>query len=174
MGSIGLIPFYVALAATKISIVLFYMRLSSFTSKGWMLTHRIMIGILCICAIVTTFVTAFQCLPPIRANVREMARRNVRPKCLPIFQEIVGFNVWHILTDIVLLVIPFKLLWKIQLKWTTKLRVCIAGIVGIANVALSLARTILQATESGGGDDYTCTSSSSPLLFKLCVKNSDH
>lgn len=157
---------YVALAAIKISIILFYMRLTAFTSKGWMLAHRLFIALLCICAIVTVFVIAFQCKPPIRANIRELARRNVEIHCFPILNLIIGFNVWNVISDIALLVVPFKLLWNVQLKWTTKFRVCIAGVVGMANVGLSIGRAVQQSTSKGEGRDMTCTSFTvTPSIF---------
>ena len=75
---------------------------------------------------------------------------------MPILNLVIGFNVWHILSDCLLLVVPFMMLWKVQMAWSTKLKVCGAGIVGFANVGLALARTIVQATEPQKGFDLTC------------------
>ncbi|KAL8730233.1 MAG: hypothetical protein Q9166_004210 [cf. Caloplaca sp. 2 TL-2023] len=152
--------FYVAVAAIKISIVLFYMRLTAFTSRGWMWAHRIFIVILTICAIITLFITVFQCDPPIYSNIREIGRRSIKPVCLPLVDMTVGFSVWHIVTDACLLVVPFMMLWRVQMKWTTKLKVCIAGIIGFANVGLSIGRVIAQATarqQPGFDLTYTAT-----------------
>lgn len=149
--------FYIAVAVIKISIVLFYMRLTAFASRGWMITHQVFIACLSICAIVSLLITVFECNPPIYASIREIARRNTKPKCMPIINLIIGFNSWHILSDCLLLVVPFLMLWRVQMKTMTKLKVCIAGVIGFANVGLALARTVLQATAKQTGFDLTCT-----------------
>ena len=42
------------------------------------------------------------------------------------------------------------------MNWTTKLKVCTAGVIGFANVGLALARTVVQATAKQEGFDLTC------------------
>ena len=160
---------YVALAAIKIAIVLFYMRLTAFTSKTWMLFHKLLIILLVGCALATCLVAGLQCKPIFKNDIRRIGREGIHLKCIPILNLVYGFNVWHIVTDFILLVVPFKLLWRVQLMWTTKLRVCIAGIVGLANIALSIARAVDQATESDAGWELTCmlSSPSSPLTMTL-------
>ncbi|KAL8948892.1 MAG: hypothetical protein Q9222_004950 [Ikaeria aurantiellina] len=153
--------FYVAVAAIKISIILFYMRLSAFASRKWMIAHKTFIVFLTLCAIVSLLVTVLECNPPIYANIREIGRRNQKPKCMPLVNLIIGFNVWHILSDCLLLVVPFLMLWKVQMKTTTKMKVCIAGIIGVGNVGLALARTIIQATAKSTGFDLTYAATSS-------------
>ncbi|KAL8845939.1 MAG: hypothetical protein Q9221_008940 [Calogaya cf. arnoldii] len=102
----------------------------------------------------------FNCDPPIYSDIREIGRRNKKPKCLNLLYILIGFNVWHILSDCLLLVVPFLMLWKVQMKWSTKLKVCAAGIIGFANVGLALSRTIVQATakQTGWDPNYTALS----------------
>ncbi|KAL8684100.1 MAG: hypothetical protein Q9224_006615, partial [Gallowayella concinna] len=152
--------FYVAVSAIKVSIVLFYMRLTAFASRAWMWTHRIFIAVLTISALIQLFLAVFQCDPPIYANIREIGRRSVKPVCLPLVDMTVGFSIWHIITDACLLVVPFMMLWRVQMKWTTKFKVCIAGVVGLGNIALSVGRAIAQsrARQQPGFDlTYTAT-----------------
>ncbi|KAI4236997.1 MAG: hypothetical protein LQ352_007966 [Teloschistes flavicans] len=153
--------FYVAVALIKISIVLFYMRLAAFASRAWMIAHRTIIVCLTICAIISLFITIFYCDPPITGNIREVGRRNVKPKCYSLISLVIGFNTWHILSDCLLLVVPFMMLWQVQMKKTTKLKVCIAGVIGFGNVGLALARTIVQATAKQTGFDLTYTATDS-------------
>ncbi|KAL8836300.1 MAG: hypothetical protein Q9170_002973 [Blastenia crenularia] len=157
----GFALFYIAIAFIKISIVLFYMRLTSFASRKWMIAHRAFIVFLVIFATISLFVTVFMCGPPIYSDIREIGRRNVKPKCFKLIDMIIGFNVWHVLSDCALLVVPFMMLWKVQMKWTTKLKVCTAGIAGFANVGLAIARTVVQATAKQKGFDPTYTATSS-------------
>ncbi|KAG8526530.1 uncharacterized protein KY384_008730 [Bacidia gigantensis] len=147
--------FYIALAVIKISIVLFYMRLTSFTSRAWANFHRILIAFLTVCATISLFITVFECNPPIYNNVREIGRRNKAPDCMPILDLVIGFNVWHIFSDCLLLLVPFVMLWRVQMSWSTKSKVCVAGVVGFANVGLALARTIVQAMAKQTGFDLT-------------------
>ncbi|KAI4186164.1 MAG: hypothetical protein L6R41_003656 [Letrouitia leprolyta] len=153
--------FYVALAFIKISIVLFYMRLTAFASRNWMIAHKMLMVFLLICATISLFITVFECDPPIYSNIREIGRRNTKPKCMKTIDIIIGFNAWHILTDCLLLVVPFLMLWRVQMKLSTKLKVCLAGVIGFANVGLALARTIVQATAKQKGFDLTYSATSS-------------
>ncbi|KAL8820764.1 MAG: hypothetical protein Q9223_001080 [Gallowayella weberi] len=152
--------FYVAVASIKISILFFYMRLTAFASRTWLWIHRSFILVLVICALVSLLVTVFQCDPSIYSNIREVGRRNVKLQCLPLINLTVGFNVWHIVSDALLLVVPFLMLWRVQMKWTTKCKVCIAGVIGFCNVGLAIGRTVAQATarqQPGFDLTYTAT-----------------
>ncbi|KAL8981349.1 MAG: hypothetical protein Q9205_003831 [Flavoplaca limonia] len=137
--------FYVSISVIKISIVCFYMRLTAFASRAWMWTHRVFIATLVIGAIIQ-LVLAFTYCQPYNGNIRALGRDSVKPKCLPLFNMGVGYSVWHILTDCLLFVVPIVMLWRVQMKVWTKLAVCIAGIVGLGNVGLSLARVFDQAS----------------------------
>ena len=134
-----------------------------------MICHWLLVALLAICGTVSIIVTCLQCNPPIYYNIREIARRGKAPKCMPILDLVIGNNVWHILTDFLLLIVPFMMLWKVQMKWTKKMRVCIAGVVGFANVGLALARTIVQLTIAEKTFDLTCMSTSAPSYHSMVV-----
>ncbi|KAL8686134.1 MAG: hypothetical protein Q9218_007323 [Villophora microphyllina] len=149
--------FWVAIAAIKISLILFYMRLTAFTSRTWTIAHRTFIIVLVLCAIVSVIVSAFQCNPTFATNVREISRTGIQPKCIPTLNLVIGLNIWNILADCLLLVVPFMMLWRVQMKQSTKLKVCIAGVIGFANIGFAIGRTVAQAKEQDKVFDLTHT-----------------
>lgn len=155
--------FYVAVSLIKISIVFFYMRLSAFASRAWTWAHRIFIAALTIGAIISVVLAFVQC-DPYTGDIRLVGRKDVKPKCIPLFNMGVGYSVWHILSDCLLCVVPFLMLWRVQMKFWTKFSVCIAGVIGLGNVAVTVARVFDQASVQArrGPFDLTCTSF--PLL----------
>ena len=156
MASPALALFFVAVSVIKISIVCFYMRLSAFASRAWMWTHRTFIAALIIGAIISTAITMAQC-NPYYSDIRNIGRQNVKPKCVDLKQMGIGFMTWHILSDSFLCAVPFIMLWRVQMKFWTKFKVCIAGIIGLANVALSIARQFATSRAKGPGSfDVTC------------------
>ena len=50
--------------------------------------------------------------------------------CLDLSKVAAALNVWHIVTDALLLIVPIVMLWKVQMRLVVKLRVWIIGLVG--------------------------------------------
>ena len=134
------------------------MRLTAFASRGWDRFHKIFIAALIVGAIVQLILGFTQCTPYI-GDIRALGRKNTTPKCMAIFSLGVGYSVWHILSDCLLFIVPIMMLWRVQMKFWTKFSVCIAGTVGLGNVAVSLARVLVENTAKGkrGAFDLTCT-----------------
>ncbi|KAL8851344.1 MAG: hypothetical protein Q9221_003711 [Calogaya cf. arnoldii] len=171
MASPALALFFVAVSVIKISIVCFYMRLSAFASRAWMWTHRTFIAALIIGAIVSTAITMAQC-NPYYSDIRNIGRQNVKPKCVDLKQMGIGFMTWHILSDSFLCAVPFIMLWRVQMKFWTKFKVCIAGIIGLVNVALSIARQFATSRAKGPGSfdvTYTATFSFAYSISELTL-----
>ena len=127
----------------KMSIVLFYMRLSGFSSRRWIRTLWVLFAIMCCVLIITILVTLLPCRPILwRLDIKAAAHMYTEPPvCLEVTQSITPLSVLYILSDALLLIIPVAMLWRVQMRWTIKLRVCLAGLVGCANIALSIVRT---------------------------------
>ena len=53
-----------------------------------------------------------------------------------------------------LMIVPVAMLWSARVRWTVKLRVCIMGIVSLANIGLAIARTVTQYERTS--KDRTC------------------
>ena len=70
------------------------------------------------------------------------AYRTTRPKCINVQATLIALNVWHVLTDALLLAVPVMMLWQVKMKLATKFRVWIAGIVGCVNIAIAVIWTI--------------------------------
>ena len=136
------------------SIVAFYMRLNGFTSRAWMIAHSLFMGFLASCAVISVLITVCQCKPPFSWNLRAAARYGKPFKCFEIGDVVAGLNAWHVFSDLCLLIVPFTMLWTSQMKRTKKLKVWIAGIVGVVNCGLAAGRTASQYTQKTS--DPTC------------------
>lgn len=153
--------FYVACGFIKISIVFFYMRLSGFSSKAWKIFHWCFVVFLAAFALVSFCLNIFQCNPPY-ANWDYMSvGKNLGPenppKCLPYTTLTSGPSVIHVLSDFALLIVPIVMLKDTKLKFTVKLRVWIAGVVGCSSCICSVFRVIAQYRIAT--DDITCIAS---------------
>lgn len=132
---------YVPLAFVKISIVCFYMRLTSLSSRAWMIFHWVLLFLCSSLLITSVCLITFQC-HNITAywDPKRYATWDHPPECLPLYGIVKALNGWHILTDATLLISPIVMLWRVQMKFTKKLRVWSIGLVGCVNIVLSVCR----------------------------------
>ncbi|KAI4214030.1 MAG: hypothetical protein LQ351_003434 [Letrouitia transgressa] len=130
---------YVPLAFVKISIVCFYMRLTSLSSRAWMIFHWVLLFLCSSLLITSVCLITFQC-HNITAywDPKRYATWDHPPECLPLYGIVKALNGWHILTDATLLISPIVMLWRVQMKFTKKLRVWSIGLVGCVNIVLSV------------------------------------
>ena len=121
-----------------------FRRLSGFASRTWMVIHWAFITFLSVTAVVAIFLNAFGSNPPVNMNLRTIAGLGFKPKFLALSKVVIGLNVCHILSDILLLIVPVTMLWRSKIRWTARLRVCLIGLVGLANCGLAAGRAVTQ------------------------------
>ena len=119
-----------------------------------MITHWTFFA-LCSCLLICSILFFFiQCTPfYIIWDLEKLASYTSMPSCWNRNTLIIILNVWHIVTDAVLLVTPFAMLWNVQMKLSIKLRVWMVGIVGSMNIVVSILRTLAN---NGIARDSTC------------------
>ena len=159
---------WLSLGAVKVSIALFYMRLQGFTSRRWMIVHWSLFVFTVLLTAVAFFIILFSTLPVRAGFDRAWAGANLSSpdevRQIEAQKIILALNGWHIATDILFLIVPVAMLWKVQMRWTIKMRVWIVGFVGVGNIALGLVRT--QSNNWLGKDvfcEFSLPSLSSPL-----------
>ena len=152
--------FYVAVALVKISILLFYMRLSGFCSTRWNIAHQALIACMAAFAICVFFTSIFACKPAYAGwNVRAIGAnlgQDNPPRCMNLADRVLAYSLVHVVSDFALLVVPVMMLKDVQMKKSIKFRVWIVGIIGCVSCICSVFRTVVQYRVARM--DATCTS----------------
>ena len=159
------ILWWLSLGAVKVSIALFYMRLQGFTSRRWMLVHWSLFTFTVLITALAFFIGLLSTIPVRAGFDRAWAGAALSSpdevRQIEAQKIILALNGLHIATDILFLIVPVAMLWKVQMRWTIKMRVWIVGIVGVGNIALGLVRT---QSNNWLGKDVFCEFSTSSLL----------
>lgn len=154
-GGLQVLFFFLAVGFIKLSIVFFYMRLSGFASRKWMIAHWVLVSILSSYLVTVVFLQTCHCRPVGNYwSLLKLGHLDSIPVCIDPNKYAYFQNITHIVTDWTLLVVPIVMLWKVQMKWTLKLRIYIAGFVGVACCICAVARTIIQFRWKS--NDVTC------------------
>ncbi|KAA8563861.1 hypothetical protein MFRU_036g00420 [Monilinia fructicola] len=138
--------FFVAVGVVKISICLFNRRLTSMTSRKWLLFNNIFLFLLVAYILVSLFWNIFSCSPawggwdPIR-----LGKENRRAVCFPVGTSGSILSTVHVVMDFGLLAVPLIVLWKVKMGWKTRGRLYVVFAVGGGSVIGSIFRQIEQA-----------------------------
>ncbi|KAL2064284.1 hypothetical protein VTL71DRAFT_4778 [Oculimacula yallundae] len=137
--------FFIAVGMVKVSICFFNRRLTSMTSRSWLIFNNVFLVLLAAYILLSLFWTIFQCNPayagwdPIR-----VAREGKEFKCIS--DNIVGstLSVIHVIMDFALLSVPLIVLWKVRMGWGTKARLYFVFSIGAMSCIGSVMRQIEQ------------------------------
>ncbi|PVH78167.1 hypothetical protein DL98DRAFT_590692 [Cadophora sp. DSE1049] len=105
--------FFIAVGMIKVSICFFNRRLTSLTSKAWLMFNNIFLFLLVTYILLSLFWTIFQCNPPWAGwDPIRIAKESRQFKCTS--DNIVGstLSVIHVIMDFALLSVPLIVLWK--------------------------------------------------------------
>ncbi|KAI9800063.1 MAG: hypothetical protein M1825_004245 [Sarcosagium campestre] len=135
------IIFYASVGIAKISINLFNMRVTSMTTRYWMIFHRVLLFILVGFLLFCIFGNIFLCRP-VRASFDAVWRaQNVdRVKCLNSskFQGAVSYT--HVGLDIILWSIPIVIIAQTKIRKAIKIRLLLLFCLGTIPVLCALLR----------------------------------
>jgi hypothetical protein len=141
-ANIDKLIFFLAVGFIKVSICLFNRRLTSMTSRAWIMFNDIFIALLGAYLMVALFWNIFQCDPPWVGwdAIRVGKSPGHKAKCTP--DTIVGsaLSVIHVLMDFDLLSVPLVVLWKVRMGWGTKLRLYLVFSIGAMSAIGSVVR----------------------------------
>ncbi|KAJ5437191.1 hypothetical protein N7445_008076 [Penicillium cf. griseofulvum] len=150
------------IAITKISILLMYCRI--FPTKEIRIASMILGGISFAWAIAIIFVSIFQCTPITRAwDTRILGT------CINLKASFIGNAVPNIVTDILILSRPVRVVWRLHASLTHRLSVI--GIFLLGNIAGTLGKSCTWCVvESSTGIISACMPTLRPLLLVISSK----
>ncbi|KAG4441433.1 hypothetical protein IFR05_003120 [Cadophora sp. M221] len=137
--------FFVAVGMIKVSICFFNRRLTSLTSRAWLIFNNVFLFLLATYILLALFWTIFQCNPPYAGwNPIRIAKESRSFKCTS--DNIVGstLSVIHVIMDFALLSVPLIVLWKVRMGWGTKARLYFVFSIGAMSCIGSVMRQIEQ------------------------------
>ncbi|KAI1816159.1 hypothetical protein GGS20DRAFT_263282 [Poronia punctata] len=164
-----------ALSATKASALLFYRRIfASEASPSWFnytlwITHVLNIMWL----VAYTGVVIFQCTP-----VARFWDPSLVGTCVQQSGIYIGSAVPSVVIDLIILLIPLPLLWKLQMSRVRKIGIGVVFVLGYSVVVISVGRLVANLQAQGLEEDLTHDGVSSfwwgiseaPVtLFGICV-----
>lgn len=115
---------------TKVAILLLYRRVFSPLAQGlFEKTIRLFITILCLFYVATFFVKIFLCVP--RARIWN---KSVPGTCLDNAAVLNTNGIFNLLTDVIILLIPLKAVWNLQLDRRRKIGVVMVFTLGFLYV----------------------------------------
>ena len=150
--------FWLALYFAKISIVFFNRRLTALAQGWWKKGHWVVLGIIIACFILALFSTIFEC-QPVKAHYNMHALGSTLledPKRLHCVDstKLELANRWlHVATDLMLLMVPLFILYRLQMPLRKKLSVGFLFCFGIICCVASIMRNEVWTHPSS---DFTC------------------
>ena len=115
---------------TKVAILLLYRRVFSPLGQGlFEKAIRLFVAILCLFYIATFFVKIFVCVP--RARIWN---KSVPGRCLDNAAVLNANGIFNLLTDVIILLVPLKAVWGLQLDRRRKIGVVMVFTLGFLYV----------------------------------------
>lgn len=157
------IVFFVAVGIIKMSITIFNMRITGLTSRNWMIAHWTFFFLLVCYTLAAFFVNVFQCNPPIAEyDLIAVGKLQNPPRCANNNTFGIPLSIIHVAMDFCLLMVPIIVLWKIQMHWSTKIRLYFVFSIGAMSCIGSVMRQIAQGRLAS---DATCTCLRAPVTL---------
>lgn len=129
----------------KISITLFNRRLTSLTSRRWMMAHYTFLFLLVCYIVITLFLEIFKCRPAAsHYSLMRIGQVENSVKCLPFYVLGIGLSSVHVAFDFALLSVPLIILYKIKMDLSKKIRLAFLFSVGSVSCMASAMRHHVQ------------------------------
>ncbi|PVH95162.1 hypothetical protein DM02DRAFT_509961, partial [Periconia macrospinosa] len=130
----------IALACTKISVLLFYKRIFAIsqTLKRLMIAFIVFIVLWALAFVLATLLCCGTMLFAIWKPISEMAM------CMFFLDVLMGFCITGFVTDLVLIAIPLPVIWRLKLSTHNKIIASATFLLGSVTLAASLARLIIS------------------------------
>lgn len=140
------ILFFVSVGVVKISICLFNRRLTSMTSRKWLIFNNVFLFLLLAYVLVSLFWNIFSCSPAWGGwDAVRLGKEDIKAVCFPVGTSGSILSTIHVLMDFGLLAVPIIVLWKVKMGWSTRGRLYIVFAVGGGSMIGSILRQIYQS-----------------------------
>ncbi|KAL8897720.1 MAG: hypothetical protein Q9207_007072 [Kuettlingeria erythrocarpa] len=134
---INLVMYLFAIMFAKLSILIFYHRLFGVNvafRRAVFAVSAIVVGY----CLSLALATIFQCTPP--AAVWDLKLRMQTNNCISLIKIEIAIGGFNIPTDIIILLLPAPMLWKLQMPWSRKLGLMAILATGIFVCATAIIR----------------------------------
>jgi len=129
-----------AVGPTKISVLLFYRRI--FRGKYFNIITWILIGLMTGWTAAFLFANMFECVP-ISESFKNAPGLGTNPKCIHTVPMYMAQVYTDVIMDVLILIVPLPLVWKLQLPTKQKLAVSGMFLLGLITTASSCAKMIV-------------------------------
>ncbi|KAF8460049.1 hypothetical protein BDZ91DRAFT_432084 [Kalaharituber pfeilii] len=123
-----------ALAAIKISVLIFYLRLASAMDLYYRAAIILVLAIVFITGVVSTFVNAFLCVPVDVYWNMSSSNTSIKLKCMDAAKIYLSTAVLNVLSDFMTLLLPVRMLWGLRLPQRQKIQVSVVFGVLIVSI----------------------------------------
>ncbi|KAK4159810.1 hypothetical protein QBC43DRAFT_271562 [Cladorrhinum sp. PSN259] len=123
-----------ALVSLKLSQLCFYYRAFSVQLKFWI---YISFGIIAVWGIVFTFLFTFLCTP---IDLQWSLGDRTGGKCMDQITVLKSIIMSNVLTDVLIVILPMRTVWSLQMRTTEKLAVAGCFAIGLACVLIGIVR----------------------------------
>ena len=121
------------------------MRLTGLSLRKWQYAHWTFFAILIILTTCSIFLLIFQCTPAKGAwDTIATGHLTTPPRCIAESDLSNPLSIVHIVLDFCLLAVPIVVLWRVQLAWSTKIRLYMLFSVGAVCCFTSVMRQVTQ------------------------------
>ena len=135
--------FYWIVFWAKISIVLQNRRITGISSAKWQIAHYTYLGFLVPLGIVCVCLNTFGCKPlAVHYTLQSAAELPsvASEKCLPSIKVSNWTRGIHIVTDWLLVPVPFIIIYRLRMPWTQRLRLMFVFSLGLTSSIASIVR----------------------------------
>lgn len=134
LASIAQISFFVGVGLVKMSITAFNIRLTTLSSRTYKFANWAFMALCGLYTAAAFFLNVFECTPVGAGfDLFVDTRAGVPPTCVGVAAMNTILRAINIVTDWCLLLLPMAVIWKVQMSWAKKARLC--GAFGFGGVA---------------------------------------
>ncbi|OGM43971.1 hypothetical protein ABOM_007989 [Aspergillus bombycis] len=144
----------------KLSILNFYKRL--FPVKPMVISVNAVASLVIVWCVAVYIVGAMTCIP-----FRKLWDPTVPGRCINLPQFYYGLQIPNILTDAIILVMPIRLVWNLQIPKTQKILLSGIFLLGFLTLIFDIVRLVALVALSESGNDITCAAL---LLINTCTR----
>ncbi|KAE8355444.1 hypothetical protein BDV28DRAFT_146119 [Aspergillus coremiiformis] len=148
--SSGTFLYPLCITFVKLSILAFYKRL--FPVKPMVISVHLVGSIVLLWCIAVCLVGAMTCIP-----FRKLWEPLVPGRCINLSQFYYGLQIPNILTDAVILVMPLRVVWNLQVPKAQKILLSGIFLLGLLTLIFDIVRLVAMVELSSAGTDITYT-----------------
>jgi hypothetical protein len=130
------VTYTLTLAMVKLGVLLMYKRLFGIDRK-FSIAVNLTMGLVVCWWIAVTITTLLQCQP-----IQKLWDYRIEGHCFDIMTFFEASAIPNIITDVIILLLPQPIIWKLRLDWSTRFGVCAIFLLGAFTACTSIGRLV--------------------------------